>query len=78
MPYDFPLAVVFAPSTSGRFEKLKVYRINFQVYKRTEFNKTIIPFRLLDMRLVIANEARTISYPTRADGTTVKKYIITR
>ena len=31
------------------------------------FNKTIIPFLLLDMRLVIA-----ISYPTRAHGIIVK------
>ena len=46
MPCDFPLAVVFATSTSGHFVKLKIYKI-FQVYKRTEFNKTIIPFALV-------------------------------
>ena len=38
MPCDFPLAVVFATSTSIESS------YNFQVYKRTEFNKTIIPF----------------------------------
>ena len=46
MPCDFPLAVVFATSTSGHFVKLKIHKI-FQVYKRTEFNKTIIPFALV-------------------------------
>ena len=38
MPYDFPLAVVFATSTSIESS------YNFPVYKSTEFNKTIIPF----------------------------------
>ena len=42
MPYDFPLAVVFVTSTSGRFVKL-----NFQVCNRTELNKTIIPLALV-------------------------------
>ena len=38
MPCDFPLAVVFATSTSIESS------YNFPVYKSTEFNKTIIPF----------------------------------
>ena len=38
MPCDFPLAVVFATPTSIESS------YNFQVYKSTEFNKTIIPF----------------------------------
>ena len=45
----FPLLVVFVTSTSGRFVKLKPNKIKlyFQEYKRTEFNKTIIPFALV-------------------------------
>ena len=49
MPCDFPLAVAFATSTSGRFVKEKKiikFSYNFQVYHRTEFHKTIIPFAL--------------------------------
>ena len=44
MPSDFPLAVVFATSTSGRFVK---FSNNFQVYNRTEFNNTIISFAVV-------------------------------
>ena len=49
MPCDFPRAVVFATSTPGRFVKLKTYICsdNFQIYKYTEFDKTIIPFALV-------------------------------
>ena len=59
MPSDFPLAVVFASSTSGRFVKLKPIKFsyNFQVYNCTEFNKTIIPFALVGYEMVIANSA---------------------
>jgi len=46
---DFPLVVAFVTSTSGRFVKLKSNKIKlyFHEYKRTEFNKTIIPFALV-------------------------------
>jgi len=49
MSCDFPLVVAFVASTSGRFVKLKSNKIKlyFQEYKRTEFNKTIIPFALV-------------------------------
>jgi len=49
MSCDFPLVVVFVTSASGRFVKLKPNKIKlyFQEYKRTEFNKTIIPFALV-------------------------------
>ena len=49
MSCDFPLVVVFVTSTSGRFVKLKSNKVKlyFQEYKRTEFNKTIIPFALV-------------------------------
>ena len=43
MPRDFPLAVVFATSTSGRFVKLKIYK-NLVTISNSGFNKTIIPF----------------------------------
>ena len=63
MPCDFTLAVVFDTSTSGRFVKLKPIKFsyNFQVYNRTEFNKTIIPFALVGYEVVIANSAIIIS-----------------
>ena len=61
MSCDFPLVVVFATSTSGRFVKLSY---NFQV---PNLIKQLFHSRLLDMRLVIAN-----SYPTRAHGIIVK------
>ncbi len=32
------------------------------------FNKTVIPLALVGYEIVTANEARTISYPTRAHG----------
>ena len=59
MPCDFTLAVVFDTSTSGRFVKLKPIKFssNFQVYNRTEFNETIIPFALVGYEMVIANSA---------------------
>ena len=59
MPCDFTLAIVFATSTSGRFVRLKPIKFsyNFQVYNRTEFNKTIIPFALVGYEMVIANSA---------------------
>jgi len=49
MSCDFPLVVVFVTSTSGHFVKLKSNKIKlyYQEYKRTEFNKTIIPFALV-------------------------------
>ena len=51
MSCDFPLVVVFATSTTCRFVKLKSNTIKFQVNKRTEFNKTIIPFALVGYQI---------------------------
>ena len=78
MPCDFPPAVVFATSTSSRFVNLKLikFSFNFQVYKRTEFNKTIIPFALFGYEIGYSQLGPrwllTISYPTRAHGIIVK------
>ena len=82
MPCDSTLAVVFDTSTSGRFLKLKTNKFshNFQVYNRTEFNKTIFPFALVGYEMVVANSALraslaiTISYPTDAHGIIVNYY----
>ena len=36
------------------------------------FSKTIIPLAIVRYEMIIANEARTISYPTRRSGMIVK------
>ena len=36
------------------------------------FSKTIIPLAIVRYEMIIANEARTISYPTRTSGMIVK------
>ena len=60
MPCDFPLAVVFAAWTSGRFVILMIYRIS-KYTSIPNLIKQLFNSCLLDMRLVIAN-----SCPTRA------------
>ena len=72
MPCDFPLVVVFATSTSGCFVKIKIYCYNFQVYKHTKFNKTIIPFVLVGYEIGYRRYGHrwrfTISYPMCTHG----------
>ena len=48
MSCDFPLVVVFATSTSGRFVKIKSneIKLKFPSIKTHQFNKTI-PFALV-------------------------------
>ena len=47
MSCDFPHVVVFCHINFQSFCKIKIQCYNFEVYKCTEFNKTIIPFALV-------------------------------
>ena len=65
MPCDFPLAVVFVTSTSGRFVKLSNLALISKYTTVPNLIKQLFHLRLLDMRLVIANSAIRASLAIR-------------